>query len=915
MSFFSLLPDALSQLAALAGPPAAGGTRRHVGFGVDVLAGNSTAPGGRVTVGADVLGAGDVVGIDPRMIARVEPAAAATEFEPNYFPFLEFVDSDFPWRFTLRSDAAGRRLPWLVLLALKPDEFEFSAQGNGPLPVVRILEPARTLPDLAQSWAFAHMHLAHPGEQAATDLGALIASRPDLHFSRLMAPRKLEPNTAYTLALVPSTEAGRLTGLGKTDKPAPFDALAWAAGTAAGLELPVYFQSRFTTSVLADFELLVRRLQPYHADAHSPVAAPVEAFAGAPGYYAGYANAHATFEVQDALIQPTRAVQPFNTDPALSARLKVTLESEIAGELVGAAADGPNQPDPLVAMPPYGWRFSRQTQVDATQAAQGRVVDRINLDLKFRHAAGLGAEVVRRNQEKYAALCWDQYAEVVAANQAVGRLRLARELGAIMARRHVARLDPQVALALAEPALGLAMAAPGVSVAGLLAQSGVPASFASRALRRSAAKRTARPAAAAGTAAIAKVPMPTLPGTRPPPAPQRPDVARTLAPLATLTAVSRSTLVTLIGPELNSDPPEPPPRAIAVTTVQPASLSTALTGLFASLPTLKAQFRLPGLGVLETQKLDPIMRAPVIPDPLVEPLKAFASRSILRATDAMPNNSVAVVKENRAFVEAFLVGASHEMNNELRWREFPVDMRGTIFARFWNRKQPASDPTGDDIAPIHGWTQPLGANYPPHDTDRKEALVVLLRGDLVRRFDNILVVVNHAATAVYQAGHGTDSPPVFSGRLGNDLAYYGFDVARDTMLADKTRYFFQIYEAPGKVRFGLDIGSAQVRRDRFQYRTAALPFPLATLGRNPLRSYVPAHLITGHPAAAHPATWDALSWSNMTLDGAGFIDFVATNPQVGEAPNYWSATRDAATLARSFWQKPIAAVLPATRVL
>ncbi len=915
MSWFSLLPDALSELAALAGQPAAGDTRRQVSFGVDVLADGTTSPGGRIAVGAEVLGAGDVVGIDSQMIARVEPAASATEFEPNYFPFVEFVDSDFPWRYTLRTDAAGRRLPWLVLLALKADEFEFRAQGSATLPVLRILEPAKTLPTLSQSWAFAHMHLAHPGEQQTADLGGLIASRADLHFSRLMAPRKLEPNTTYTLALVPSTEAGRLAGLGKTDKASPFDKLAWAADTAAGLELPVYFQSRFTTSVLADFELLVRRLKPYRIDASSPVAAPVEAFAGDPGFYVGYANPSATFEVQDALMRADLSVQPFNTDPALHALLKVTLETEIAGELVSAAADGPDREDPMVAMPPHGWRFRRQTQVDAARAAQGQVVDRVNLDLKFRHAAGLGAEVVRRNQEKYAALCWNQYAEVVAMNQAIARLRTARELTAVVTRRHFARLDPEVALALAEPVHGLTALGPGSSVSSLLSQTGVPASFASRALRRSASKRTARPAAAAGTATIAKVPMPVLPGTRPPLPQRRLELDRTIVTRSTITPASRRILIKLLGPELDIDPPDPPPRAIAVAPVQVAGLGNAVEGLFASLPTLKAKYRMPGLAVAEAEKLDPIMRTPVISDPLVEPLKAFSSRSILRATDSMPNNSVAVVKENRAFVEAFLIGANHEMNNELRWREFPTDMRGTIFSRFWDRKRPPSDPTGNDIPPIHSWTRPLGTNYPAHDTDRKEALVLLIRGDLVRRFGEILVVINHAATSTYQHGQGTDSAPIFGGRLGNDLAYYGFDIARETVLADKTRFFFLIYEAPGRVRFGLDIGSAQVRRDRFLFKTAALSFPLTTLGRDPVKSYLPAHLITGNSGPAQPAKWDELSWSNMTLDEAGYVDFVATSPHVAEAPNYWNASRDAASLARSFWQKPVAAVLPAKRVL
>jgi len=905
MSWFTLLPDALSELAALSQPPAAGASRRHIGFGVDVTADGATAPGGRVEVGVDMLGAGDVVGFERQMISRVEPAAGAAEFEPNYFPFVEFVDADFPWRYALRIDQAGRRLPWLALLALRASEFEFVTKSAGPLPSVRILDPSNCLPNLDQSWAFAHVHVAHPGEQPAPDLAALVAGRPDLHFSRLMAPRKLEANTAYTLVLTATTEAGRLAGLGRREQPTPFDKPAWGPGVAAGLELPVYFQSRFTTSSLADFELLARRLKPYRIDAGSPLAAPVEAFAGAPGHYAGYANPAATFEIQDALMRADRSVQPVNTDPQLQALLKVTLEKEIAGEQVGAGADGPDKEDPLIAMPPYGWRFRKQKTLDAGAAAQGRVVDRVNLDLKFRHVAGLGAETVRRNQEKYMGLCWAQYDAVVAANQAIARLRAAREMAASLRVRRIEKLDAQVVVTLAEPLHAFTPFQDGKPLAAAVAASGTPASYMARGLRRSAAKRAARSADSKNVA----TPMPALPGAAAPTVTRRAVVDR-----IGLTVDARRALNRLIG-EIRPDTLAAPPRPIAIEPLPTDDMRGAIGGFVARLPTIKAGFRIKGLLAAESEKLDPIMRAPTIADPLVEALKVFSSGSILRATDSMPNNTVAVVKENRAFVEAFLLGANHEMNNELRWREFPTDMRGTVFARFWDRKRAPSDPTGDDIPPLHTWSKPLGQNYPPHDTDRKEALVLLVRGDLVRRFGEILVVVNHAPSGTYHQGQGVDSPPVFKGRLGDDLAYFGFDVARDTVLADKSRYFFVLYEAPGRVRFGLDIGSAQVRRDRFRFATAALAFPLVSFGRDPAKAFTPAHLRTAAPAPVQPTTWDQLSWSHMRLDAAGYIDFVATAPQVSEAPNYWSLARDSASLARSFWQKPIAAVMPATRVL
>jgi hypothetical protein len=58
-----------------------------------------------------LLGPGDVVGIDADLIVRTEPRNWVTDFEPNYLPFVDFYDEDFPWRFTpAPPDAAAHAL-------------------------------------------------------------------------------------------------------------------------------------------------------------------------------------------------------------------------------------------------------------------------------------------------------------------------------------------------------------------------------------------------------------------------------------------------------------------------------------------------------------------------------------------------------------------------------------------------------------------------------------------------------------------------------------------------------------------------------------------------------------------------------------------------------------------------------------
>jgi hypothetical protein len=47
-----------------------------------------------------LYGPGDVTAIDPLQVVRTEPRHLANDFEPNYFPAIEFDNPDFPWLFT-----------------------------------------------------------------------------------------------------------------------------------------------------------------------------------------------------------------------------------------------------------------------------------------------------------------------------------------------------------------------------------------------------------------------------------------------------------------------------------------------------------------------------------------------------------------------------------------------------------------------------------------------------------------------------------------------------------------------------------------------------------------------------------------------------------------------------------------------
>src|SRR5688572_14353706 len=111
-----------------------------------------------------LYGPGDVTGIDPHQVVRTEPKPRTTDFEPNYFIAIEFDRPDFPWMFTpAKANAQGQLRPWVCLVVVRKQQgVELRPPGSLPLPVLNIQAPAKPgaeLPDLFESWAWAHAQL------------------------------------------------------------------------------------------------------------------------------------------------------------------------------------------------------------------------------------------------------------------------------------------------------------------------------------------------------------------------------------------------------------------------------------------------------------------------------------------------------------------------------------------------------------------------------------------------------------------------------------------------------------------------------------------------------------------------------------------------------------------------------------
>ena len=426
--------------------------------GEAALTANLTINGSAVPpVTLRLRGPADVVGIDPRQIVRMDPLPGSTDFEPNYFPAIEFDRADFPWLFTpARADAQGRLRPWLCLIMVRAQPGVQVGRGDdASLPVLEIAAPARAgdeLPDLVECWAWAHAQACSGGDSAA-DAHAALQGRPEQSLSRLLCPRLLTADTEYIACVVPTFALGVKAGLGQEIKDtdlADANALkpAWTLASipSGGVRLPLYHHWRFRTGAGGDFESLVRLLRalPAPGDLGSrPIDVSTPGFALPASF-----PAHATRPLEGAL-RPLEAA-PAPAWVGSDATAFQTALAAIVNAPGVAAVIGPDD-DPLLAPPLYGrWYAARNT------VARGSALwlDQLNLDPRHRATAAFGTRVVQEHQEALMAAAWEQAAELQRANQRLRQLQLSLAVGTSLHARHVARLGRDAALRLCAPAFG-----------------------------------------------------------------------------------------------------------------------------------------------------------------------------------------------------------------------------------------------------------------------------------------------------------------------------------------------------------------------------------------------------------------------------------------------------------------------------
>jgi hypothetical protein len=865
-----------------------------------------------------MLDSGSVTGLDPAVVVRTDPAPGATDFLPINLASVELGVPDLPWMFT-PSAPAGRppRLrPWLALAVVDLEREAAWQPSTHPLP--RLTVHVDALPDHRDLWAWAHVQYSLDGDPTVPPGDATLRSaRPPV--ARLVCPRRLEPGRTYLAVLVPTFEAGRLAGLGKQqqipDGAAQRTRPAWTIGSGP-VDLPVYYSWQFTTASgeTADFEELASRLRP---------ARPEECRQLQP----------APVDVTNPLGSTPAPAQPQTLRLATALRFAGDLDddsSELADwdptelqsfrdrlrtllDLPAAAVD------PVVTPPIYGANHVRVERVGPPPW-----IEQLNLDARFRIAAGLGSQYVREAQERLMQLAWEQLDAVNARMRLRRMTELALTVGDRQHDRHVAALPdeqlarfaapaaPRLPVELGESDLPGLSAEPRAEVPGVRTLAGAagatslpadaftatfaklvrPQATVARRFGRGTSGLTVlanglRNALAAPAADSAEVPSvafaPTvLPPVQDPPPPDPLSLAADQA-VESLGDVT-GTAGTLPDMPVGEPVPETPsPVTLAARPGMEAPLAETLRDGTHPARTILGRFAArAGLVHSAGPELTTVLTGPEFPAPMAAVLAASHPDWLLPGLTSVPEERVTLLETNPRWVEAFLVGLNQELNRELLWREYPGELRGSAFTRFWPR-----DDDAPDIVPMASWTdaRPLGA-HGPAATGVASQVVLLVRGSLLRRFPDVTLYARPAVRVKQddllffdEDENAQAIPHDFALRLGDDTVAYGFPIAESLALGQDpggAGVVFVFEQPPHQPWFGLDA-------ERPSGTSAPEPF------------------------------WDNVSWSDVKAlprpNGAVFAD---ARRDLAHQPVRWGTGADAAGFAYATLQRPVKMIFHAS---
>lgn len=937
----------------------------------------------------EIIGPGDIIGLHPDAIVKTEPLSWCTNFEPHSFPFIDFYEEDFPWRYTpavpvltptVPSTSGGRLRPWITLVVLKEDEFTRKTVEGAPLTAIVLKDETvtpvanRPLPKNDEVWAWAHVSVEGvlSGSNLNDSFNAKVNDNPNSAISRIICPRQLEENTSYYAFLIPTYETGRLSGLNLPTTGVKAQAPSWDHSTnwtgqnspPQGGTFPVYYEWYFRTGATGDFEYLIRQLQPQPLDDRVgsrliDISSPGYGlfFTGGPS-----GSTQGAEYMEGALRAPIPADPEFpqtQTERTFHQKLAdfVNLGADMldvptansmyyqAPNYATYPANDPNNAgtllsdDPIVAPPLYGrWHALKKKINYKPQNSQAYWIDEANHDPRYRLAASLGGDFVRKNQEHLMNEAWKQVGDVIEANRQALIAQLALQASQAM---HKKSLEAQpVAKLLSMTSSVQAKIKTGTS--STLKQDTIDSSMADGATS-SAFRKISRPTG---------VMMKRMDTITYPSNPVEKMRTGSLAPVAAKQAPGATAAtfdMTTLSAQVNSISTTQNPAGVSFNITVPGGGTVAASGVVSanfagSFSPFTNVFDTnnwqqpgpqPNLGTTASVISDaldpavthvkgfydtvdfedppqttpdaivPVMAAPAFNIPMYESLKETGLEYFIPNLNLLPQNSITLFVSNQKFIEAYMLGANYEMGRELLWREYPTDQRGTYFKHFWSGTDSLNDEDDTkDISPIHEW---LSNSYLGGHTNRTGAdpnnLVLAIRGDFLKKFPNAVIYATPAAwdttnfpnnywdkTRILPDPETGNKYPIFQAQVGPDITFLGFDIDQNTATGDRVQggspgYFFVFMERPGELRFGLDFDDG--------------------------------------PPPSTITNWEQLTWSMVTTNNAKYLQLNTPSkypsdvtlpplPDTGEATNWGD---DSGAMAMILYQNPVKVAIHAVEMI
>ena len=401
-----------------------------------------------------IIGPGDIIKVNSNAVIRTNPVRRSTGFPIEFYPYIEFWEPDFPWRYTPAIPNDNKLRPWLALLVCKISDCTIKSSGGNYKVMFNISgeeQYEQIFPDPTGTWKMAHTQ----GAEVPDDKNPKITQiAPD--FSRLIAIRRtpeeneegdkyyLEEDTEYVAMLVPAFETGRLRGLGYGNEELEKVAAqmpAWENSFRAQqsnhkqpFDFPVYYQWYFKTGS-DSFEKLAKALKLADED---KLKADIKIDVSRMGNGFDY-NTPPHNNIQDGqkrrnvigmpaatktvgyetIAFPSSSPDADNAEKALYDNLKYLVDNnpvftENYAEINNLPYDEVGNDDPWVTPPVYGAKHIMATGIN--DAGTPQWLPQLNLDVHYRAVAGLGKRTVQIHQEEFVNRAWKQVEAVNALN-------------------------------------------------------------------------------------------------------------------------------------------------------------------------------------------------------------------------------------------------------------------------------------------------------------------------------------------------------------------------------------------------------------------------------------------------------------------------------------------------------------------